>query len=827
MSATSEPRLPFDDESIDVARPVSAPRVARLSRPRAAEPDRDLPDAARAAQRRRSRAERRARGVGRHRQDARPGRALRQSAARRRRARSHPRDHVHAQGRGRDARAHHRAAAAKRAGCREFDAGALARPQGAARRHRDLDDRRLLPVAAARVSARGRRRSGLRPRRRHRGAAAGRRVARSGAAHLPRASRATTTTWRWCSRSWASGGCAAAWRRCSIGGWWRRTRCAGFSQSGPRDLTAATRVPRRPRRGCATSSAASATASSAFLADGPVRHPQFAMLADDICGAGVAEARPRSRDVRGLETPRRAGGVPGAGRSAARLLPDAGRPAARRARSPAPASRRPTATATTPGSGIARRRRQIAPAVADAIRGFRRDLNVVMSRGVWRIFAVALQQYQRTLDAHALLDFSGVLERAVKLLKEMDEFAREPLPARGALPARAGRRVPGHQPRAVGARRAAGQELGRRASAPRADAHPAVDLHRRRSEAVDLRVPRRRRRGARRGGAVHRRRCGPTAMPRAGDHGQLPVGAGDAGVRERRVRRDRRGDAPARAGRDAFRYGDTRSVSGRREVDRADPVSRRRPTEPLGFIVGDTRAARPPSGWRTRSSACCPARPCAIGRPASAARPRSRPTSPSCSARATATASSKRRSSGAACRPTSTRGWGSSTPTRSRTPWRCCGTWPIRCRICAPRRCCDRASCGCRTRRSPRLGAATARRRSSAPSRRRRDRDARRRGSRGCSIGFARAVPRWLSWVDRLDAVGAARRGAARDGVRVRAARAAPPAGAREPEEAARHDPARCRTAATRRSPASPTISSGWRSATSRTPRSTRSTPSA
>ena len=46
-----------------------------------------------------------------------------------------------------------------------------------------------------------------------------------------------------------------------------------------------------------------------------------------------------------------------------------------------------------------------------------------MSRGVWRIFAVALQQYQRTLEAHALLDFSGVLERAVKLLKDMDEFA--------------------------------------------------------------------------------------------------------------------------------------------------------------------------------------------------------------------------------------------------------------------------------------------------------------------------------------------------------------------------------------------------------------------
>src|SRR6185369_4475145 len=55
------------------------------------------------------------------------------------------------------------------------------------------------------------------------------------------------------------------------------------------------------------------------------------------------------------------------------------------------------------------------------------DLNVIMSRGVWRVFAIALHQYQRTLDAHALIDFSGVLERAVKLLKDLDEFAESRL----------------------------------------------------------------------------------------------------------------------------------------------------------------------------------------------------------------------------------------------------------------------------------------------------------------------------------------------------------------------------------------------------------------
>ena len=44
----------------------------------------------------------------------------------------------------------------------------------------------------------------------------------------------------------------------------------------------------------------------------------------------------------------------------------------------------------------------VAPAVAEAVRAFRRDLNVVLSRGVWRIFAVALKQYERTLESRAL-----------------------------------------------------------------------------------------------------------------------------------------------------------------------------------------------------------------------------------------------------------------------------------------------------------------------------------------------------------------------------------------------------------------------------------------
>src|SRR6476619_1393212 len=78
-----------------------------------------------------------------------------------------------------------------------------------------------------------------------------------------------------------------------------------------------------------------------------------------------------------------------------------------------------------------RRHRQsasaIAPGVAETVRGFRRDLNVVMARGVWRVYAVAHRQYEQTLDSHALLDFAGVLERAIRLLKELDEFAESRL----------------------------------------------------------------------------------------------------------------------------------------------------------------------------------------------------------------------------------------------------------------------------------------------------------------------------------------------------------------------------------------------------------------
>jgi ATP-dependent helicase/nuclease subunit A len=190
-----------------------------------------------------------------------------------------------------------------------------------------------------------------------------------------------------------------------------------------------------------------------FLADGPCQHPQFGMLAADIRALCI-DQRPRPAAP--------APHVPPAVRivSSPPLLPFDEEPAEAE-----PPPRRPFEDrssqaqfrdlidrlrayfltqdgrprgSTFAGTGFTnddcrtsdawKRHRKaasaVAPQVAEAIRGFRRDLNVVLSRGVWRIFAVALQQYQRTLEAHALLDFSGVLERAVQLLKDMDEFAQ-------------------------------------------------------------------------------------------------------------------------------------------------------------------------------------------------------------------------------------------------------------------------------------------------------------------------------------------------------------------------------------------------------------------
>ena len=193
-----------------------------------------------------------------------------------------------------------------------------------------------------------------------------------------------------------------------------------FLQKGPRDLTAATACEAAAAR-LRDTCAGVRGGLDAFLTDGPRHHPQFAMLAEDI-----RELIARSPERLALHRREEQAAFRALiDRLRAYFLTQEGKP-----RSEKFAGTGFTADDCDASDAWKRHRlaaSQIAPAVHEAIRAFRRDLNAVMSRGVWRIFAIAMQQYQHALESHALLDFSGVLERAVQLLKDMDEFAESRL----------------------------------------------------------------------------------------------------------------------------------------------------------------------------------------------------------------------------------------------------------------------------------------------------------------------------------------------------------------------------------------------------------------
>jgi len=66
----------------------------------------------------------------------------------------------------------------------------------------------------------------------------------------------------------------------------------------------------------------------------------------------------------------------------------------------------------------------LGPHVQSAVGAFKRDINLVLARGVRRLFAIAQDEYGRTLDKHGVLDFADLLERTLKLLGQMEEFSR-------------------------------------------------------------------------------------------------------------------------------------------------------------------------------------------------------------------------------------------------------------------------------------------------------------------------------------------------------------------------------------------------------------------
>ena len=146
----------------------------------------------------------------------------------------------------------------------------------------------------------------------------------------------------------------------------------------------------------------------AFIRSGPARHPRFRLLAADLA--------------------RLASGTPPAEQDAfrnARLLADAIR-AYFFTKDNTPRKRSAYLKDHFPGE-VARKAHQqmvesLASSLAEDLNAFRRDLNAVLTRGTWRLFAIARKEYRQTLDEHAVVDFPEALARALELLGAMGEF---------------------------------------------------------------------------------------------------------------------------------------------------------------------------------------------------------------------------------------------------------------------------------------------------------------------------------------------------------------------------------------------------------------------
>jgi ATP-dependent helicase/nuclease subunit A len=145
-----------------------------------------------------------------------------------------------------------------------------------------------------------------------------------------------------------------------------------------------------------------------FLADGPVQHPRYQLLAQDLARL-ESFTDGENAALRGLMN-----------RVAAHFLNADGTPRTGRIH--------PYTNDHYPSAEAGKRHRaevqRLAPQVQAVVRAFSRDLNVVLARGIRSMFAIALAHYRTALNERSLLDFSDVLQRAVELLSRMDEFSQ-------------------------------------------------------------------------------------------------------------------------------------------------------------------------------------------------------------------------------------------------------------------------------------------------------------------------------------------------------------------------------------------------------------------
>ncbi|HET7618424.1 MAG TPA: UvrD-helicase domain-containing protein, partial [Vicinamibacterales bacterium] len=181
-----------------------------------------------------------------------------------------------------------------------------------------------------------------------------------------------------------------------------------FLARGPADLTAE-RVCRAAVVDLADALATVPGGLTAFVDGGPRLHLRYRLLARDLLSLDALQTADVAT-IRGVLD-----------RVAAHFLTAS--------RKPRTAERIAPYTADDyPNRDAGRRHRAAVVAlsgrVAEILRVFARDLNVVIARGIRRMFTIALAEYARTLQERSVLDFPDVLTRAVDLLRRMDEFSQ-------------------------------------------------------------------------------------------------------------------------------------------------------------------------------------------------------------------------------------------------------------------------------------------------------------------------------------------------------------------------------------------------------------------
>ncbi len=181
--------------------------------------------------------------------------------------------------------------------------------------------------------------------------------------------------------------------------------------SGPRDLT----IERACRLGAGRLADAIASMPGgleAFIASGPVGHPAFDLL---------------GRDLRSLVASMRDGADPYPATSLRTALDRIRRHFFTKGHAPRkrmPPEYKPYHATKAAAAAHWSLVTDAAPVIDEAARALKRDLNVILSRAVRRVFAVATRQYRTTLDRHGVLDFAELLHRARQLLANREEFAR-------------------------------------------------------------------------------------------------------------------------------------------------------------------------------------------------------------------------------------------------------------------------------------------------------------------------------------------------------------------------------------------------------------------